>query len=133
MPLGHAPSTSNFGIRRSAFGLRISSSYGAKASMPLIILLDSGVELGFSEIGPKRRRDDQLGVGDLPEQKVANAHLAAGADQQIRVGNITRVKVLRNNLLGDFGGVELSGFDLLGDAPHGIDDLRAATVAQGHD
>ena len=45
-----------------------------------------GVELGLVEIGPADLRHPNLRVADLPEQIVADAHLARRADQQIGLG-----------------------------------------------
>ena len=97
------------------------------------VFFESGVELGFAEIGPEGGGDDEFGVGDLPEEKIADAHFAAGADEQIGIGNVSGVKVLGENLFGDVGGVEVAGPDLLGDAADGIHDFGTATVTQGHD
>lgn len=38
-------------------------------------------EVVTAEIGPECGRDINFGVGELPEQEVAQAHLAAGADE----------------------------------------------------
>jgi hypothetical protein len=40
----------------------------------------------------------QLGVGDLPEQEIADAHLAGGADEQVRIGQAGRVQVRGNGV-----------------------------------
>ena len=42
----------------------------------------------FPEVGPEGLGDVEFGVGRLPQQEVAQAVLAAGADQQVRVGHI---------------------------------------------
>jgi hypothetical protein len=52
----------------------------AKPPVALGVFLQRGVELRLAEIRPERGRDDEFGVGNLPEQEVAHAHLAAGAD-----------------------------------------------------
>src|SRR5689334_20796813 len=44
---------------------------------------DRRIERGGVEIGPQRVGEIKLGVGQLPEQEVADALLAAGADEQI--------------------------------------------------
>src|SRR5471030_1360886 len=41
----------------------------------------------LAEIRPQRVDEYQLGVGALPEQEIADALLAAGADQQVWIGN----------------------------------------------
>ena len=96
------------------------------------VFFESGVELGFAEIGPEGGGDDEFGVGDLPEEKIADAHFAAGADEQIGIGNVAGVEMLGKGLLRDVGGVEFAGFDFFRDAADGVHDLGATTVAESH-
>ena len=72
-----------------------SSLNSAKTAVPLGVFLQRGEKLRLAEIRPERRRDDQFGVGNLPEQKIADAHLAAGADEQVGVGNVRASKDAR--------------------------------------
>ena len=44
------------------------------------------------EVRPVGVKEDELRIGELPEQEIRQAHLAAGADQQIRIGNAVRVR-----------------------------------------
>jgi len=48
---------------------------------------DSGFQVGGVEVRPHPRGEDQLGVGAFPEQKIAEALLAAGTDQEVDVGS----------------------------------------------
>src|SRR5580765_2727403 len=41
------------------------------------------------ELGPHARRENQLRIGAFPQQEIAQALLAAGADHQIHVGSLT--------------------------------------------
>ena len=68
------------------------------AAVPAVALLvgDDGLEqVAAAEVGPERLGDPDLGVGDLPEQEVADAHLAARADQQVGIGLPGRVEQTR--------------------------------------
>src|SRR4029077_14570760 len=49
-------------------------------------LRERGAEIARAELGPRPRREDQLGVGALPEQEVAQALLPAGPNQEVDVG-----------------------------------------------
>src|SRR5262245_36000752 len=95
---------------------KIKNSQPSKPPMPPVVLLERVVELQFAEIGPERLRHQQFGVGDLPEQKIADAHFAAGADEQVRIGQVGGVEVLAQNLFGDVWRVQLAGLDLLRNA-----------------
>ena len=59
----------------------------------------------LAEVRPQRVGDPDLGVGDLPEQEVADAHLAAGADQQIGIGLAGGVEEAGEALLVDLVGL----------------------------
>src|SRR5712671_1171478 len=48
-------------------------------------LVDRALQVGSSEIRPPAIGEIQLGVGAFPEKKIAQALLAAGADQQVDV------------------------------------------------
>jgi len=58
----------------------------AEAAVPLAVGIQGGQEVFFPEIGPQGVGDVEFGIGRLPEEKVAQAVLAAGADHQVRVG-----------------------------------------------
>src|SRR5262249_57969280 len=77
---------------------------GARASeapLPLLEECQRLEVLALAEVGPQRLRDVHLGVGELPEEEVADAHLAAGADQQVGVGHTLGARMLRDGLLRD--------------------------------
>ena len=64
------------------------------------------VERGLSqvirtEIWPKYRREVELGVRRLPDQKIAHPDFARGADDQVRIGHFAGIEHARNGLLVD--------------------------------
>src|SRR6266478_1072104 len=61
----------------------------ADAAIPTLALLklEQGLQqLRPIEIRPQRFGHENLRIGNLPEQKITDAHLAAGPDQQIGIG-----------------------------------------------
>src|ERR1700682_2635988 len=58
----------------------------AKAAVAGAELGDSGVQVRGVEVRPHARGEDQLGVGGFPEQKIAEALLAAGSNDQVDFG-----------------------------------------------
>ena len=77
---------------------------GAQAAEPPVALLvvQNGVQqIGAPEVGPQSVRDVQLGVRDLPEQEIADAHFTRGPDQKIGIGKARRVEPRRDGLLID--------------------------------
>jgi len=87
-------------------------------------------EAGAIEIRPESFGDEDFGVGNLPEKKIADAHFATGADKKIRVGKIGGVEVPRELFLGDgLRGPVAIAFGK--DGVHGVDDFGAAAVIEG--
>src|SRR5438309_10662530 len=77
------------------------------AAVPALALLKFEQSLKqprAAEIRPERFGDKNLRVGDLPKQKIAHAHLAAGAEQQVGVRQAFGVQVPRELLRGDLVG-----------------------------
>ena len=97
------------------------------------VLLDGGGEVGAAELRPQRGCDDELGVRNLPQEEIADAHLSAGPDQEVRVGPVPGVEMLGEYPLRDLGGVELPGLDLFRHRPGGLDDFSPAAVAERED
>src|SRR5579862_7187681 len=104
----------------------------ADAAVAAIALLefDEGLEEpGAIEIRPQGIGDENLRVGNLPEQEVADAHFAAGADEQIGVGEAGSVEVLFELGLGELfrgAGGALFGEDAVG----GVHNFGAAAVVE---
>src|SRR6267378_432887 len=70
----------------------IATSHPTETPLAALVVGDGAVEIRRPEIGPERRRHPELGVGDLPQQEVRHAHLAARADQQIGIRHALRVE-----------------------------------------
>src|SRR5712664_969997 len=121
-------------MTRSAYRLLVGWLAFANATVTALAFLEfqQGLQQPRAvEIRPEGFCDENLRIRNLPEQKIAHAHLAAGTDQQIGVRQAFRVQVPRELLLGD----------LIGCSPavafgkyrvHGIDDLRAPAIIQRH-
>src|SRR5258708_12931548 len=66
------------------------------------LILEDGVEEGAPvEVRPQHRGDVQLGIGELPQQKVRQALLTGGANQQIGVAPRRRVQLGADRLFVD--------------------------------
>lgn len=60
----------------------------AKAALAAIVIGNGGSEIGFGKVGPKRGRENELGVGGLHQKEVADTGLAGGADHEVGIGEI---------------------------------------------
>src|SRR5262249_31764984 len=65
--------------------------------------------------------------------EVADAHLAAGPDEQVGVGHPLRPEVLRDGASRDLVGLQLAPLDAPGDRAGGLRDVLAAAVAHRED
>src|SRR4029434_1193308 len=65
----------------------------AETTLALLVRRDRGIERGAVEIGPEQIGEIKLGVRKLPEQKVGNSLLAAGADEQVGLRRVRHRQV----------------------------------------
>src|SRR5262245_2798505 len=106
----------------------------AEAPLTPLILRQGLDELSLAEVGPQGVGHVDLGIGELPEQEVRDAHLAAGADEQVRIrhplGTETRCKAE----LIDIIGTPSSCLHVTRQPPRGLHNVLASTVthAQAH-
>ena len=80
------------------------------------------------EIGPGGVGYPQLGIADLPEEEVAHAHLAGGADEEVGIGHSGGVERPTEAFLVDRLGIEAPCAHFTGQASRGLDNLGAGTV-----
>src|SRR5262245_17918240 len=98
----------------------------AVAALALLIRQHRLDQMAAAEVGPERVGHIDLRVRNLPEQVVAHAHLATGADEEIRIRLTGRVEKAREALLVEILGPH-AGLDR---TPCSIDNLGAASVVQ---
>src|SRR5258707_8402912 len=72
-----------------------------EAALPLAIPGDRRVELLGVEVRPQRRGEIQFGIRKLPKQEIADALLAAGANEQIGFWRVVEREVRSELLLGE--------------------------------
>src|SRR5512135_3807669 len=92
----------------------------AEAPVPFLIIHDGPEEMFPAEIRPEDGRDPDLRVGDLPEQEIRDPELAAGADEEVRVGNARGQKEAPEALLVEVAGPDPAAAE---DGPGGLHDL----------
>ena len=72
----------------------------AKAALTCRVSLEGFTQGLTAEVGPVDRGEEELSIGGLPEQVVADTLLAPRTDQEVGIGEGSRVKVSRDSLLG---------------------------------
>ena len=90
------------------------------------VLREGRAQVALVEVGPELVHEDELCVGELPEQEVRDAQLAARSDQQIGVGKLWCVEIRCEDVLVDLLGVDAA----LDDPPGRLDQLGAAAVVE---
>src|SRR5438874_2330132 len=64
----------------------------AKATTALLIIGDRLQQMEATKIGPQRIGHIDFSIGHLPQKKVRDSHLAAGSNQQIKLGQIAGIE-----------------------------------------
>src|SRR5665811_828838 len=111
----------------SGSGLR---DQAAEPALALLVFADRRFERGTVEVGPIDRQEHQFAIGRLPEQEVRQALFAAGADNEIGIGQIGRVEECPDRLDGDVGRMKRAALDLFGDAARRARDFLAGAVIE---
>src|SRR5262252_2046175 len=105
-----------------------SAADAAIASFTPAKLGDRLLQMLLAEVRPQRVDEHQLGIGALPQQEIADPLLAAGADQQVRVGQTRRQKLALEQVLVDMVRRKPPARRLSGKAAGGLEDLGARAV-----
>ena len=63
----------------------------AVTAFALLIFGDAFEQVHAIEVGPEGGYDVDLSVGELPQEKVAEAHFATSADYEIGIGQVAGV------------------------------------------
>src|SRR2546428_1446727 len=109
-------------VRRSRSANPMRGRLASKATLAFGIGAQGLVEILHLEVRPEHRRRPHLGIRDLPQQKVRDAQLAAGADEQVGIRMLRRVQTARDRRLVDR--IWCDAF--LHQRAHRVDDLGAA-------
>src|ERR1700722_10501830 len=102
----------------------------AKSPLPGGVVLQRGLERRRVEIRPKPVGEIQLGIGQVPQQEVADALFAAGANEQVRVADITQRQRRSKSRLIELRWRELMALDLQRQAACRVHDVAPAAVAE---
>ena len=73
----------------------------AEAALAALVLAHRVEEVLAAEVGPQHVGEDELAVGQLPQQEVGDAVLARRADHEVGVGHLGVVEVAADRLLVD--------------------------------
>src|SRR6266567_1764531 len=100
------------------------------AALPPAKLFYSGNEVFLCEVRPQFRRDIHLGVRELPEKKIRQAHFSRSANKQIGIGIVAGVKMFAKHLDINHSFVDVTELNCAKQAFDAVDDLESPAVAQ---
>src|SRR5215210_5044633 len=86
------------------------------------VVVEALLERFAREIRPELVAEDELGIGELPQQVVRDAELAARSDQKVGIVHVGCVEVAPEVLLG-----------VTREGSRCVDDLRSAAVVECHE
>src|SRR3569623_1577739 len=92
------------------------------------IVLEHLAERRFVEIRPVLLDEDEFGIGALPKQEVRDPLLAAGADDDVRIGHARGVERAPDGVFGDVFGLQPAGTDQRSDAANRLHNFSLAAV-----
>lgn len=115
-----------------------------ESALAMLVGVDGLEQVKAVEVGPEAVGDEDLGVGDLPEEEVGDALLAGGADDEVGVGHVRGVEGAGDGGLveglecagseeildGTAAGVGFGG-EVGEDGADGVDDLGAGAIVEG--
>src|SRR5688572_14206565 len=102
------------------------ASSTAEAASSRRVVREGPPQVVLAEVWPERLHEDELRVGQLPEQEVREPQLARGADEQVGIRELGRVEVSRQRVLVHILGVG----SRLEQASRRLDELGAAAVVE---
>src|SRR3954464_14367198 len=73
----------------------------AEAAPAAGVVVEGCAERLLAEVRPERVQEDELRVGELPQEEVRDPQLAGRADQEIGIRHLGRVQVRRECVLVD--------------------------------
>ena len=83
------------------------------------------------EVRPEQVGEIQLGIGQLPQQEIADAVLATGADAQVGQRQVARCQARLQQFGGDVFRAQMPGLHFTRQALGGLGDIPLTTVVGG--
>src|SRR5271165_6039935 len=100
----------------------------AETALAPPVVFECRLQMRRRELGPQHLVEIQLGVGEIPQQEVADALLAAGAYQQIRVRYACERKTLGDLRFADVGRRQAPRCRIRAQRTAGLHEIPTAAV-----
>src|SRR5437762_7172602 len=86
--------SSNFIAHYSMFNCHLGGLQSAISAFPLLVGDDGFVKMPLFKVRPQGLGHPNLGISDLPQEKITDSQFAAGSNQQIGIRLAGSVKIL---------------------------------------
>src|SRR6266567_4586194 len=96
------PAGSRFARQASGPAKESFQAQSAVAPLPFLKVHDGLEQMFLSEVRPERLRHPNFRISRLPEKKIAQPHFAAGANEQVGIGNRRGVEVPADSVFVNF-------------------------------
>src|SRR5258708_27584066 len=103
----------------------------AEATLALTEVVECALQQRRRKFRPERVGKIELGIGEIPQQKVADALFAARADQQVRIRNSGQCQPRTDVLLRYLPRRQFTRRDIPGQGPAALRDVPTPAVGYG--
>src|SRR6056297_1611189 len=103
----------------------------SEATLPTRKIGQRGVEIVLGEVRPQYVAEIQFGIRQVPQQVVREPALAAGPNEQVRLGLPVQLHRVGKPRFVDVVRRQRAGLHPAGQRPRAVDDIAATTVAGG--
>src|SRR5205809_457460 len=124
--------SSNFIAHYSMFNCHLGGLQSAISAFPLLVGDDGFVKMPLFKVRPHGLRHPNLGIGDLPQEKITDSQFTAGSNQQIGIRLAGSVKILSEMLFGDAAVIGGGLSAIAQETINGIDNFRPAAITQSN-
>src|SRR5690606_12802246 len=101
----------------------LQSSHRAETTGTVLVIFDGAKKMIPPEFGPGNIREPQFTVRQLPQHEIADADLAAGADDQIGIRQARRVQIAVHDRFIHRILIHFARLDILYDPANGPEDF----------
>jgi hypothetical protein len=100
----------------------------SETAFTLLIINQCLQDVNTSKVGPHHGRKPELRISQLPEQKIADAQVTGGANQEIRIRLTGCIKMIRDNFFANLFDTESVISNFGSNCPDGIYNFVPSTV-----
>src|SRR5207245_10193542 len=122
--------SSNFIAHYSMFNCHLGGLQSAISAFPLLVGDDGFVKMPLFKVRPQGLGHPNLGISDLPQEKITDSQFAAGSTQQIGIRLAGSIKMHSEMLFGDAAVIVCGLSAIAQETINGIDHFGGTAILQ---